>query len=108
MEQDFQTQAFTALANKMRREIIFLLANGRKSVDDLSILLGVSIEAIEPHLQMLEQLGICKTTGSDEPLSAELIAKKKILYALDSSRNSIESTKFSTYDPLDELFAATA
>jgi predicted transcriptional regulator len=108
MEQDFQTQAFTALANKLRREIIFLLANGRKSVDDLSMLLGISAKAIEPHLQMLDQLGVCSIAGGDETLSAELVAKRKILHALDSSRNSIESSNFVSSDPLDDIFATAS
>jgi len=52
---------FQALSDKTRLQIVFLLLNGEKSVQEISQELGKSQSSISHHLACLKNCGIVKT-----------------------------------------------
>ncbi|MCW9035780.1 MAG: metalloregulator ArsR/SmtB family transcription factor [Rhodospirillales bacterium] len=53
-------QVFMALADGSRREIVRLLAQGEKTVSELSAPFAMSLAAISKHIKMLERAGLVK------------------------------------------------
>src|SRR3712207_6951564 len=51
------TDAFNAVAEPRRREILDLLAGGERPVGDLVCLLGVSQPLVSKHLRVLREVG---------------------------------------------------
>ena len=49
---------FSALANKHRREIIYLLGTQPASISDLAIFRDLSLQAIHKHINVLERAGL--------------------------------------------------
>jgi len=56
---------FEALANKHRREIIYVLSLQPHSISQLASMRGLSLPAIHKHINVLEKAGmiICKKIG---------------------------------------------
>ena len=51
------TDAFNAVAEPRRRQILDILANGERPVNDLVRLLGVSQPQVSKHLRVLREVG---------------------------------------------------
>lgn len=52
------TDAFNAVAEPRRREILDLLAGGERSVNDLVALLGLAQSLVSKHLRVLREVGL--------------------------------------------------
>ncbi len=52
------TDAFNAVAEPRRRQILDLLADGERPVNDLVALLGLSQPDVSKHLRVLRQVGL--------------------------------------------------
>jgi DNA-binding transcriptional ArsR family regulator len=52
------TDAFNAVAEPRRREILDLLAGGERPVNDLVPLLGITQPLVSKHLRVLRQVGL--------------------------------------------------
>ena len=52
------TDAFNAVAEPRRREILDLLAQGERPVNDLVALLGVAQPVVSKHLRVLREVGL--------------------------------------------------
>ena len=51
------TDAFNAVAEPRRRQILDILASGERSVTDLVLLLGLSQPLVSKHLRVLREVG---------------------------------------------------
>jgi DNA-binding transcriptional ArsR family regulator len=52
------TDAFNAIAEPRRREILDILAGGERSVNDLVALLGLGQPQVSKHLRVLREVGL--------------------------------------------------
>lgn len=52
------TDAFNAIAEPRRRQILDLLAGGERSVNDLVALLGLAQPQVSKHLRVLREVGL--------------------------------------------------
>jgi DNA-binding transcriptional ArsR family regulator len=52
------TDAFNAVAEPRRRQILDLLADGERSVNDLTQLLGIIQPLVSKHLRVLREVGL--------------------------------------------------
>ena len=52
------TDAFNAVAEPRRREILDILAGGERSVNDLVALLGLAQPQVSKHLRVLREVGL--------------------------------------------------
>lgn len=52
------TDAFNAVAEPRRREILDLLAGGERSVNDMVALLGLAQPQVSKHLRVLREVGL--------------------------------------------------
>lgn len=52
------TDAFNAIAEVRRREILDLLAQGERSVGELTRLLGIAQPQVSKHLRVLREVGV--------------------------------------------------
>jgi len=57
------SDAFNAVAEPRRRQIIDLLADGERPVNDLVQLLGVAQPQVSKHLRILRQVGAVEVRG---------------------------------------------
>ncbi len=57
------TDAFNAVAEPRRREILDILAGGERSVNDLVRLLGMSQPLVSKHLRVLREVGAVEVRG---------------------------------------------
>ena len=57
------TDAFNAVAEPRRREILDLLATGERPVNDLVRLLGMSQPLVSKHLRVLREVGAVEVRG---------------------------------------------
>ena len=57
------TDAFNAVAEPRRREILDILAGGERSVNDLVRLLGLSQPLVSKHLRVLREVGAVEVRG---------------------------------------------
>jgi DNA-binding transcriptional ArsR family regulator len=57
------TDAFNAVAEPRRRQILDLLAAGERSVNDLERLLGMSQPLVSKHLRVLREVGAVEARG---------------------------------------------
>ena len=51
------TDAFNAVAEPRRRQILDVLASGERPVNDLAVLLGMSQPLVSKHLRVLREVG---------------------------------------------------
>ncbi len=56
--------AFNAVAEPRRREILDLLADGERSVSDIVAQLPVSQPQVSKHLKVLKEVGLVKSSSS--------------------------------------------
>jgi DNA-binding transcriptional ArsR family regulator len=57
------TDAFNAVAEPRRREILDLLAEGERPVNDLVLALGVAQPQVSKHLRVLREVGVVDVRG---------------------------------------------
>lgn len=57
------TDAFNAVAEPRRRQILDALAGGERCVNDLVTLLGVAQPLVSKHLRVLRQVGLVNVRG---------------------------------------------
>ncbi len=57
------TDAFNAVAEPRRRQILDILAAGERSVNDLAGLLGLSQPLVSKHLRVLREVGAVEVRG---------------------------------------------
>src|SRR5262245_12697480 len=70
------TDAFNAVAEPRRRQILDLLAGGERSVNDLVASLGLAQPQVSKHLRVLRVVGLVRVRGSGQ----------RRLYTLDAER----------------------
>src|SRR5213078_1622314 len=57
------TDAFNAVAEPRRRQILDLLAGGERPVNDLVQLLGIAQPQVSKHLRVLREVGVVEVRG---------------------------------------------
>jgi len=57
------TDAFNALAEPRRRQIVDVLAGGERPVNDLVAQLGVGQPQVSKHLRVLREVGVVEVRG---------------------------------------------
>ena len=57
------TDAFNAVAEPRRRQILDVLAGGERPVNDLVALLGLAQPQVSKHLRVLRQVGLVEVRG---------------------------------------------
>jgi DNA-binding transcriptional ArsR family regulator len=57
------TDAFNAVAEPRRRQILDLLAGGERSVNDVAGLLGLAQPQVSKHLRVLREVGLVEVRG---------------------------------------------
>ena len=62
------TDAFNAVAEPRRREILDLLAGGERSVTELVESLGLSQPLVSKHLRVLREVGLVRVRDEGKPL----------------------------------------
>jgi DNA-binding transcriptional ArsR family regulator len=60
------SDAFNAVAEPRRRQILDLLARGERPVNDLVALLGVAQPQVSKHLRVLRAVGVVSVRGSGQ------------------------------------------
>jgi DNA-binding transcriptional ArsR family regulator len=94
------SDAFNAIAEPQRREILLLLRSGERPVTELARDLGMTQPQASKHLRVLREVGLVRVRG----------AGKQRLYALDARGlrpvhewvGSFEQFWHETFDRLDE------
>jgi DNA-binding transcriptional ArsR family regulator len=97
------TDAFNAVAEPRRREIVDLLADGEWSVNELVQLLGVAQPLVSKHLRVLREVGVAEVRGDG----------RQRLYRLNGSAlkpihdwvSAYERTWSERFDALDDVLA---
>ena len=75
MTPDALTLTFAALADPTRRAILFRLAEGEASVNELAQPFRISLPAISKHLKVLEKAGLIERTREAQYRPCRLQAK---------------------------------
>ncbi len=83
------SDAFNAVAEQRRRQILDLLAGGEKPVNDLVELLGVAQPQVSKHLRVLRETGLVTVRG----------AGQQRLYKLDAERLKAIYDWVRTFEP---------
>jgi DNA-binding transcriptional ArsR family regulator len=74
MASDTLSLTFNALSNTTRREILEMLADGEKTVSELTEAFDISQPAISKHLKVLEQAGLIERSREAQWRPAKLQA----------------------------------
>ena len=69
------TDAFNAVAEPRRRQILDLLAGGERPVNDLVALLGLAQPLVSKHLRVLREVGLVR--GARRRAAAALPAQRR-------------------------------
>lgn len=93
-------QAFSALANPIRREIIIALMNGEASVIQLAKPFQMSLPGISKHLKVLEKAGLIERSKKAQWRPCKINTKplEEVNHWLDRCRKIWESR----FDQLDK------
>ena len=70
------SDAFNAVAEPRRRQILDLLAQGEKPVNDLVASLGLGQPQVSKHLRVLREVGLVRVRGSGRQRIYELDADR--------------------------------
>ena len=95
------TDAFNAVAEPRRREILDLLAGGERSVNDLVALLGVAQPLVSKHLRVLREVGLVEVR--DEGRQRLYRLNGRGLKPIHDWVKGYEQTWNERFDALDEL-----
>ncbi len=95
------TDAFNAVAEPLRRDILDVLAAGERSVNDLVALLGLAQPQVSKHLRVLREVGL--VTVRDEGRQRMYRLNGPALKPIHDWVTAYERTWNERYDALDEL-----
>ena len=99
------TDAFNAVAEPRRREILDVLASGEMPVGDLVALLGLAQPQVSKHLKVLKDVGLVEVRGEGRQRMYRLNGRPlKPIHDWVSSYRQAWETRFQALDQLlDEL-----
>jgi DNA-binding transcriptional ArsR family regulator len=83
------TDAFNAVAEPKRRQILDLLARGERPVNDVVAALGLAQPQVSKHLKVLREVGLVSVRGSGQ----------QRLYKLDAERLKAIYDWVRTFEP---------
>lgn len=95
------TDAFNAVAEPRRREILDLLAGGERSVNDLVARLGLAQPLVSKHLRVLREVGLVEVR--DEGRQRLYRLNGRGLKPIHDWVKPFERTWNERFDALDEL-----
>jgi DNA-binding transcriptional ArsR family regulator len=95
------TDAFNAVAEPRRREILDVLADGERPVNDLVALLGLAQPQVSKHLRVLRQVGLVDVR--DEGRQRMYRVNGRSLKPIYDWVKSYERTWNERFDVLDEV-----
>jgi DNA-binding transcriptional ArsR family regulator len=95
------TDAFNAVAEPRRREILDVLAGGERPVNDLVDLLGVAQPQVSKHLRVLREVGLVDVR--DEGRQRMYRLNGRSLKPIHDWIKRYERTWNERYDAMDEL-----
>ena len=93
--------AFNAVAEPRRREILDLLADGERPVNDLVFLLGTSQPQVSKHLRVLREVGLVEVREEGRQRMYRLNGEP--LKPIHDWVKNYERTWNERFDALDEL-----
>ena len=93
--------AFNAVAEPRRREILDLLAGGERPVNDLVALLGVAQPQVSKHLRVLREVGLVEVRDQGRQRMYRLNGEP--LRSIHDWVKNYERTWNERFDVLDEL-----
>ena len=95
------TDAFNAVAEPRRRQILDVLANGERPVNDLVLELGLAQPQVSKHLKVLKQVGLVEVR--DEGRQRVYRLNSRPLRPIHDWVREYERTWSERFDSLDEL-----
>lgn len=95
------TDAFNAVAEPRRRQILDLLAGGERSVNDLVALLGLAQPLVSKHLRVLREVGLVDVR--DEGRQRLYRLNGRALKPIHDWVKAYERTWSERFNALDEL-----
>src|SRR5687767_15842503 len=95
------TDAFNAVAEPRRREILDLLARGERPVNDLVALLGVAQPQVSKHLRVLREVGLVDVRDNGRQRMYRLNGQS--LKPIHDWVKDVERTWSERFEALDEL-----
>jgi len=95
------TDAFNAVAEPRRRQILDVLAGGERSVNDLVRLLGLAQPQVSKHLRVLREVGVVRVR--DEGRQRLYRLNGHALKPIHDWVSSYERTWSERFDRLDEV-----
>ena len=95
------TDAFNAVAEPKRREIIDLLAGGERPVNDLVALLGMAQPQVSKHLRVLREVGLVDVRDQGRQRMYRLNGEP--LKPIHDWVKNYERTWNERFDAMDEL-----
>ncbi|HZI30193.1 MAG TPA: metalloregulator ArsR/SmtB family transcription factor [Gemmatimonadaceae bacterium] len=95
------TDAFNAVAEPRRREILDLLARGERPVNDLVALLGVAQPQVSKHLRVLREVGLVDVRDNGRQRMYRLNGEP--LKPIHDWVKSYERTWNERFDALDDV-----
>src|SRR5215469_10909158 len=97
------TDAFNAVAEPRRRQIIDLLADGERPVNDLVAVLGLAQPQVSKHLRVLRQVGLVDVR--DEGRQRMYRLNGQPLKPIHDWVKKFEQTWTERFERLDEVLA---
>src|SRR5689334_19657285 len=97
------TDAFNAVAEPLRRQILDLLAGGERSVNDLVALLGLAQPQVSKHLRVLREVGLVDVR--DEGRQRLYRLNGPALKPIHDWVSAYERTWNARYDRIDAVLA---
>lgn len=97
------TDAFNAVAEPRRRQILDVLANGERSVNDLVALLGLAQPQVSKHLRVLREVGLVDVRDDGRQRVYRLNGQP--LKPIHDWVKNYEQTWNERFEALDELLA---
>ena len=95
------TDAFNAVAEPRRRQILDLLAGGERSVNDLVALLGLAQPLVSKHLRVLREVGLVEVRDDGRQRLYRL--NGRALKPIHDWVSTYERTWNERFEALDEL-----
>jgi DNA-binding transcriptional ArsR family regulator len=95
------TDAFNAVAEPRRRELLDLLVGGERSVNDLVVLLGIAQPLVSKHLRVLREVGLVEVRDAGRQRLYRLNARG--LKPIHDWVKAYERAWNERFDALDEL-----
>jgi DNA-binding transcriptional ArsR family regulator len=92
--------AFNAVAEQRRRQILDLLAKGEQSVNDIVATLGLTQPQVSKHLRVLREVGLVSMRGAGQQRLYKLNAEK--LKPIHDWVKTFEQFWNESFDRLDE------